>query len=260
MDLTPFFQNVERIATALETIARNTQKPVINNVSNVTQFDVEELIATLRPQPLPPFDQLVLDRAMDLDADVLFPSPAPEPAAPADDAPVVFMPLDTVIKEIFDGGTTTAYGIANKLNEMGRVTEKGRRFNNVNVKPLMTSLGLQSSHTYKGGRGNPVAKDEPVKEAATEPDPEPVVTRKPVVPGVNNFKQSKQIAAAVPDTPVADLIAQAIADGKVTYCPAFIDSDGYNHFEGNRLNKPKVGFAGTGVHRRGARYTNRKRA
>lgn len=246
MDLTPFFQNVERIATALELIARNTEKPFIHNVSNITQFDVEELMTSLHPQPLPPFDQAVLDRAMDLDPEVLFGSPAPAPQ-PVEE-PVVFKPLDEVIKGIYDGGTHSANGIAHRLNEMGRVTEKGRRFNNVNVKPLMARIGLQSPYDTK-------PKVEPKPEAPAEPAPEPAPARKPVVPGVNHFRERNQKvekdhmdmrrqlspgtrgrleafeAARAEGKSISDaeLIAKAVADGMVTQCPPCVDSDGFDH-------------------------------
>lgn len=288
MDLTPFFRNVDRIATALETIAANTAKPIIthsSNTSNVNQFDVEEIMAKLRePLAIGPYEiGAAVSHSI---AGKLTPV---EP--PAKDEPTVFTPLDDIIRGLYRAGTTTAFGIANKLNEMGRVTEKGRRFNNVNVKPLMSRIGLESTYPSRGVRGAKASATKP--EAPAEPAPEPAPARKPVLPGTNHFRERDQKAAkaesdrlnmrsllsertrerleAFPlttkrlkaeeakSTSDAELIAQAVADGKVTHCPAFIDSDGFNHFEGSRLNKPKAGFAGVGVHKRGSQYTNRRR-
>jgi hypothetical protein len=244
MDLSPFFANVERMATALERIALALAPTTI----------------THQAPSIDPFDRIVLLKAMELDPVALLDpaetnrrlqevqacaiSKATKPAeakAPTEAAEpeVVFTPLDTVIKEIFDGGTTSANGIANKLNDMGRITEKGRRFNNVNVKPLMNRLGLQSPYDTK-----PKVESKP--EAPAEPAPEPDQPRKPIIPGANPFEARNNLRA-VKTASDAELIAEAIAAGRVTKLPACVDSDGFDHLAGRNFNLPKGGYIGSAV-------------
>lgn len=253
MDLTPFFRNVERIATALETIAANTTRPVITHSTSANQLDVEEVMAKLRePLPqkaLPPFHEFIDSKIA-------------KHVIPAVDHPnVVVRPLPDIIKDLYESGITSANGIAIKLNSMGHRNDKGRPFNNVTVKPLMNSIGLRSPYDVQPAtESKPVVEERP--EEPEPPAPSPPAVRKPVLPAGNHFRERDQKRQArehadhmdmkgllEPQTKIrlrafikardegksisdATLIADAIAAGRVTVLPAFVDSEGYDHLKG----------------------------
>ncbi|TXM68319.1 hypothetical protein [Methylobacterium sp. WL120] len=253
MDLTPFFANVDRIATALETIARNTKQ--------ATFADLPAILKQIELREPPRFK-------VNLDPDVLFIPPLPDAVAPLGplqsvkvDAPTQDLSIEARVKQLYEAGHTTANAIAVQLHIQQIPAVTGKWWNNVKVKKVMDQIGLVSTHQYRGGRGNPKPDADTFAQALPEPepelptDPEPVVTpKKPVLPGVNHFNEKRQKIRAFADLRAAgstisdaELISQAIAEGRVTKLPAYMDSDGFNHLEGKSFDTPKGGYIGSAV-------------
>lgn len=174
MDLTPFFQNVERIAGALERIADALTKPVIS-VGSPFQAPValytareeeeipewpdgaDEVIERLSARASVP----ILAAAAELAGpapEIAPPAPQDEPGAPPPaaheertpepPAPATDDPVEAAVLRLHSTGTTTYSGIAKALNAQGLLSHMGTPFHPPGVKKLMARLGLDSPHSY----------------------------------------------------------------------------------------------------------------
>lgn len=207
MDLTPFFRNVERIADALELIARNTERPVISVAQEIALAG--PLAALVAPEEV--LEKPLLE-ALKIEALPIPTAPVAEPPAPVIEPlpPLVAHTLvedliDAEVRRLYASGVQSANAIAKALTKAGIERKPGRSFNNVTVKPIMDRLGLVSSWAL---RDAPVTVSTPVpvepKPAAapapTAPEsaPIPEVARTPVeVPTVHLHKFVEKPVAPV---------------------------------------------------------------
>lgn len=185
MDLTPFFHNVERIATALETIARNTT-PNSYEVESRPLLSTEardRVLATLRGDE-PKIDTKGTEgrtrpREFKLVGQTSALGEAVQPVRMEDvtqgQANAAIEQIRGFIKRVHDEGTHTANGIAKSLKARGIPHPRGLKWHNLSVKPFMDQLGLASPYGVRGGRkpkDAAVAAPQPA-EPAPEPDREP---------------------------------------------------------------------------------------
>jgi hypothetical protein len=241
MDLTPFFRNVERIATALETIARNTG-PVITSepVDRLLRLDLTGTAGRTRPKEVK-IDPRIRQTGV-------FREPIPtvdRKALPKDVVESANDQLIAYIKRIHDEGTHTANGIANSLKARGIPHPRGLKWHNLSVKPFMDELGLVSPFSGRSPRTQKSVEATTPNEPAPEPDPAPTpspVWEKPIRRFVEReFQKPKpsdqHMSMRGPPSEKAQaderaLIDEAIAAGRVTKLPAYTDSEGFNHLQG----------------------------
>lgn len=258
MDMYPVLHSLDRIATALETIALNTSPRVITHSSEITISDeVAKMIERRRP-PVAPEVKAKIERDNGF-------ADAPAPMKLSDAAPAQADAMNDqvlgMVKRIFEDGTTSANGIAKELVKRGIPHPKDNKWNNLSAKRFMDQLGLSSPYGPGGVQTTKVAPLTVEAEEAPEPEPDP--TPKPerkinrafvakeyrrrdqdahmnlrglLTPQtkarLGAYEQARKEGRAITD---AELIAAAVAEGKVTKLPAGIDSEGNNHFEGSSL-------------------------
>ncbi|WP_298952065.1 hypothetical protein [uncultured Methylobacterium sp.] len=260
MDLSPLFQSAERIAVALERIAEAMPAPVIVSQSPIPAAgwaagaaDLEGLLAK--------FGTTLTDVPM---AEVIEHEPLPliETAPP----PRQETNVEIRIRALHAGGTTSYNAVARELNRLGLMSRTGKPFHAPGVKQVMLGMGLQSAYPYKGSATRVSRKADSSDtdvSPAPEPEPEPAaeaVVVAPIAPTqtfverpapppkpdptnlrdmlgaqtrsrLEAFDQARRVGRSLTD---AELIAAALAEGRVTRHPACVDSTGYNHLTGEQ--------------------------
>jgi hypothetical protein len=188
MDLTPFFHNVERIATALETIARNGTPNTYEGESRplLSVEAKDRILATLRgdepkkvdtagtegrTRPRAWLDETKKEEIERRAGFSVLPNPLVVAGVTQGQANAANTQILGFIKRVHDEGTHTANGIANSLKARGIPHPRGLKWHNLSVKPFMDQLGLASPYGVRGGR-KPKDAAVPTPQPA-EPAPEP---------------------------------------------------------------------------------------
>lgn len=207
MDLTPFFVNVGRIASALEQLVvvldRPREAPAALDLRAIDWGQVRDSLMRETATPALPAPAPVMPEPEPVE-----PEPAPAPTSPVKETAV-----ETRIRELFASGIASGNAIALRLNAEGITTERGGKFYPMSVLPIMRRLGLPTLSSKK-----------------------PTKTAPRVVPGVQPFQPRARTATPAQAQPKtdSDLIAEALAKGRVTVCEPCTDSDGFNHLKGNQ--------------------------
>lgn len=244
MDLSPLFQSAERIAAALERIAAAVTRPVVFEESSIQVTEAWK----------PNLDELLASFGTTLTEEPIRIPEAPKvPALPAPEPEAAGESIEDWIRALHEGGKTSYTAIAKSLNAKGLLNPHGRPFNPPYVKDVMARIGLQSPHRYTGTATRKRRKDEPetpfeavapepeapkkvwVERPAPPPETDPMDMRDMLGPKtrarLETFEQARKEGRPPTD---AELVAAAIAAGKVTRLPAGVDSDGYNHLTGEQ--------------------------
>jgi hypothetical protein len=190
MDLTPFFHNVERIATALETIARNGTPNTYEGESRplLSVEAKDRILATLRgdepkkvdtagtegrTRPRAWLDETKKEEIERRAGFSVLPNPLVVAGVTQGQANAANTQILGFIKRVHDEGAHTANGIANSLKARGIPHPRGLKWHNLSVKPFMDQLGLASPYGVRGGRKPKDAAVSATQQAEPAPEPDP---------------------------------------------------------------------------------------
>ncbi|KOX50210.1 hypothetical protein ADL19_19275 [Streptomyces purpurogeneiscleroticus] len=194
MDLTPFFHNVERIATALETIARNTTPntyeatgPLLREIATARGPRIDTAGTEGRTLPKGWTETVSKEEVERLAGFSVLPKPLVVPEVTPEQASAAHGQILGLVKRIYDDGTRTANGIAVEMRKRGIPHPRGIQWNNLSAKHFMDALGLVSPYRLRGGRkAKDTAPAPQPAESAPEPDPDPSIPTSEPSPAAEN--------------------------------------------------------------------------